>query len=103
MRTILDTVVEYEDQVLDLVKKAKSPIVEYVAKGVDLVGDRLPSVTYPTALPTPIEVVETQVVFAKKLIDANAAILTAVLKTTAPVAGYATTSRKPVLKTAKAA
>jgi len=103
MRTILDTVVDYEDQILVLVKKAKSPVVDYVAKGVDLVGDRLPAVSYPTAFPTPIEVVETQVIFAKKLIDANAAILTAVLKTTAPVAGYSTTSRKPVVKAAKAA
>ena len=103
MRTILDTVVGYEDQVLDFVKKAKSPVVEYVAKGVDRFGDRLPAVTYPTALPTPIEVVETQVAFAKKLIDANAAIVTAVLKTTAPVAGYSTTARKPVVKAAKAA
>lgn len=103
MRTILDTVVDYEDQILDLVKKAKSPVVEYVTKGVDLVGGRLPSVSYPTALPTPIEVVETQVIFAKKMLDANAAIVTAVLKTTAPVAGYSTTSRKPVVKAAKAA
>lgn len=103
MRTILDTVVDYEDQILDLVKKAKSPVVDYVAKGVDLVGDRLPNVSYPTALPTPLEVVATQTIFAKKLIDANAAILTAVFETVAPVAGYRTTARKPVVKAAKAA
>ena len=97
MSTILSTVESYEDQVLDLVEKAKSPVVEYVAKGVELVGDRLPPVTYPASLPTPIEVVESQVTFAKKLIDANTAIVTAVLETIAPVAGYA----KP--KKAKAA
>ena len=99
--TILDTVVSYEDQLVDLVKKAQAPVVDYVAKGVELVGDRLPEVTYPTALPTPIEVVESQVAFAKKLIDANTAIVTAVLETVAPVAGYA--KPKKVVKAAKAA
>jgi len=102
MSTILSTVESYEDQVIDLVNKAQAPVVEYVAKGIELVGDRLPAVTYPTALPTPIEVVESQVTFAKKLIDANAAIVTAVLETVAPVAGYAK-AKKVVKPAAKAA
>jgi hypothetical protein len=101
MATILDTVVSYEDQLIELVKSAQSPVVEYVAKGVDLVDDRLPEVTYPANLPTPIEVVETQVAFAKKLIDANTALVTAVLETVAPVAGYA--KPKKATKAAKAA
>ena len=101
MSTILDTVVSYEDQLVDLVKKAQAPVVEYVAKGVELVGDRLPEVTYPEFLPNPIEAVQSQVTFAKKLIDANAAIVTAVLETVAPVAGYA--KPKKVTKAAKAA
>jgi hypothetical protein len=101
MTTILDTVVSYEDQLVDFVKKAQSPVVEYVAKGVELVEDRLPEVTYPASLPTPIEVVETQVAFAKKLIDANTALVTAVLETVAPVAGFA--KPKKVVKAAKAA
>ena len=57
MSTILDTVVGYEDQVIAFVKDAKKPVVEYVAKGVELVDGRLPEVTYPTALPTPLEVI----------------------------------------------
>ena len=101
MTTILTTVEGYEDQVLDLVKKAKAPVVEYVAKGVDLVGDRLPSVTYPTSLPTPIEVVKSQTTFAKKMIDANAALVTAVLETVGPVYGY--TKPKTVKAATKAA
>ena len=100
MSTILSTVEGYEDQVIDLVHKAKAPVVDFVAKGVELVADRLPSVTYPTRLATPIEVVESQVAFAKKLIDANTAIVTAVLDTVAPVAGY---SKKKVVRAAKAA
>ena len=101
MTTILDTVVSYEDQLVDLVKKAQAPVVEYVAKGVELVGDRLPDVTYPKGLATPIEVVQSQAAFAKKLLDANTALVTAVLETVAPVAGYA--KPKKVTKAAKAA
>ena len=87
MSTILDTVVSYEDQIVDFVKQAKKPVVEYVGKGVSLVEGRLPEVSYPSVLPTPVEVVETQAAFAKKLIDANTALVTAVLKTIAPVIG----------------
>jgi hypothetical protein len=98
MTTILDTVESYEAQLIELVNKAQAPVVEYVAKGVELVGDRLPELTYPSSLPTPIEVVESQVAFAKKLIDANTAIVTSVLETVAPVAGFA----KPAKKATKA-
>jgi hypothetical protein len=101
MSTILSTVERYEDQVIEAVTKAQAPIVEYVAKGVELAGDRLPDVTYPASLPTPIEVVESQVAFTKKLIDANTAIVTAVLETVAPLAGYA--KPKKVAKAPKAA
>jgi hypothetical protein len=96
MSTILDTVVSYEDQIVDFVKQAQKPVVEYVAKGVALVEGRLPEVTYPTILPTPLEVVESQSKFAKKLIDANTALATAVLKTVAPVIG----TQAPVVKAA---
>ena len=98
MSTLLETVESYESQLLELVAKAQAPVVEYVAKGVELVNGRLPEVTYPKGLPTPIEVVESQVAFAKKLIDANTAVVTAVLETVAPIAGYS----KPK-KVAKAA
>ena len=101
MSNFLSTVESYEDQVIDFVNKAQGPVVTYVAKGVELVEDRMPAVTYPTNLPTPIEVVESQVAFAKKLIDANTAIVTAVLETVAPVVGYA--KPKKVVKAAKAA
>ena len=97
MSTILDTVVEYEDKVLALVKDAKKPVVEYVAKGVELTNGRLPEITYPEFLASPLDVVSSQVTFAKKMIDANAAIVTAVLETVAPVLGY------PTKKTVKAA
>ena len=90
MSTFLNTVEGYEDQILKAIKDAKAPVVDYVSKGVDFVGDRLPDVTYPEALATPIEVVESQTAFVKKLIDANTAIVTAVLEAVAPLAGYKT-------------
>jgi len=102
MTTILDTVVSYEDQLVAFVKQAQAPVTGYVAKGVELLEDRLPEVTYPTSLPTPIEVVETQVAFAKKLIDANTALVTSVLETVAPLAGFDTKAKKAV-KATKAA
>ncbi|MEX2292936.1 MAG: hypothetical protein WD691_04045 [Acidimicrobiales bacterium] len=101
MTKILDTVVSYEDQILELVKKAQAPVVEYVAKGVELVGNRLPEITYPTSFANPIDVVESQVAFAKKLIDANTALVTSVLETVAPIGGFA--KPKKVAKAAKAA
>jgi hypothetical protein len=87
MSTILDTVVNYEDQLVDLVKQAKKPAVEYTSKGVNLIEARLPEFSYPSFLATPTQVVESQAAFAKKLIDANTQLVTAVLKVIAPVIG----------------
>jgi hypothetical protein len=100
MSTILDTVVGYEDQIVDAVKNAKKPVLEYVNKGVKLVDGRLPELTYPTQLATPIEVVESQTAFAKKLIDANSALVVAVLKAVGPVMGI---EKAKVVKAADAA
>jgi hypothetical protein len=96
MSTILDTVVSYEGQIVDYVKQAKKPVVEYVSKGVELVEGRLPEVTFPASLPTPTEVVESQAKFAKQLIDANTALVTAVLDTVGPLVGI----KKTVVKAA---
>lgn len=94
--TLLDKVESYEAELIDLLKKARTPVAETVAKGVERLEGRLPEITYPDGLPTPIEVVESQARFAKKLIDANTAVVTAVLEVVAPVAGY------PTKKAAKA-
>src|SRR3546814_1701233 len=79
MSKILDTVVSYEEQLVDYVKKARKPVTDYVAKGVKLVETRLPEVTYPKSIATPIEVAESQAAFAKKLVDANTALVPSVL------------------------
>jgi hypothetical protein len=103
MSAILDTVVSYEDKVVDLVRSAKEPVVEYVTKGVELAEGRIPEFTYPQGVPTPIEVLETQVAFVKKLIDANAELAQAVLTAIAPVAGYKVPARKAVKSAPKPA
>jgi hypothetical protein len=100
MSTILDTVVGYEDQIVEAVKSAKKPVLEYVNKGVQLVEGRVPALTYPSQLATPVEVVESQTAFAKKLIDANSALVVAVLKAVAPVMGIE--KAKPVKAAAAA-
>ena len=92
MSTILQTVEGYEDQILKAIKDAKPTVVDYVTKGVELVGDRLPDVTYPASLPTPIEVVESQTAFVKKLIDANTALVTTVSRTAVTIAVLASIS-----------
>ncbi|HEY9556423.1 MAG TPA: hypothetical protein VIR58_06800 [Acidimicrobiales bacterium] len=99
MSKILDTVVSYEEQLVDYVKKARKPVTDYVAKGVKLVETRLPEVTYPKSIATPIEVVESQAAFAKKLVDANTALVTSVLSTVAPIAGYAASTKKATRST----
>ena len=99
MSTILTTVEGYEDQVLDFVKKAQGPGRRVRRQGRRARRRPPPRGHLPRpSLPTPIEVVESQVAFAKKLIDANTAIVTAVLETVAPVAGYA--KPKKVVKAA---
>ena len=102
MSNFLTTVEGYEDKVLEIVEGTKDPVVDYVAKGIELVGDRVPAISYPEFLPNPIELVQSQAAFAKKLIDANTAIVTAVLETVAPVAGFAKPKKaaKPAVKAA---
>ena len=102
MSTFLSTVEDYEGKILEIVESTQSPVVDAVAKGVELLGDRVPAISYPERLPNPIEAVQSQVAFAKKMIDANAAILTAVLETVAPVAGFAKPKKaaKPAVKAA---
>jgi hypothetical protein len=118
MSKFLTTVEGYEDQVVEFVTKAQGPVVDYVAKGVELVQDRvpvvpeyaakgvelvesrLPSVSYPSALPTPKELIDSQVAFAKKLVDASSDLVTAVFETVAPVVGFP--KPKPAVKAVKA-
>ncbi|MGE3620071.1 MAG: hypothetical protein AB7L84_06370 [Acidimicrobiia bacterium] len=95
---ILDVIVGLEDKALGLARAASEPVVGTVGKGVRLVGGRIGPLTYPPLLPTPLEVVDAQAAFARKVVEANASVAREVLEAVAPVAGYAS----PVKKGAKA-
>ncbi|MGH9214531.1 MAG: hypothetical protein ACRD2C_28270 [Acidimicrobiales bacterium] len=69
--SILASVTEIEDRVVDTVRNLQQPVVTYVRKGVERAEGRLPKLTYPENLPRPGELVESQVNFAKALLDAQ--------------------------------
>ena len=98
--TILTTVTEAESRVVDAVRDLRSPVVEYVQKGVDLAEDRLPSFTYPSTLPKPGEVIDSQYEFITALLAAQYDLVRAVTATVAPLVGV--TPATPAKSTTKA-
>lgn len=67
--TILTTVTEIEDRVVETLRDLQRPVIDYVRKGVERAEGRIPRPTYPTNLPRPTEIIDSQVEFAKALID----------------------------------
>jgi hypothetical protein len=88
MPVVLDTVVEYENKFVELLEKAQQPVNDAIRKAVEFADERLPEVEYPATLATPLEVLDTQITFARKLLETNAELAKSVLVTIAPVAGY---------------
>ena len=103
MPTVLDTVVDYENKIVDFVKNVQEPVTDTVKKVVDFADDRLPEITYPSQLPTPFEVLDTQLTFARKLLEANGQLAKSVLVTVAPLYGYTVPAKARQTKTTKAA
>jgi hypothetical protein len=103
MPVILDTVVDYENKLVDFVKNAQEPVTDAVRKVVDFADDRLPEVTYPSQLATPLEVLDTQLTFARQLLEANGQLAKSVLITVAPVAGYTVPAKLRNTKSTKTA
>jgi|SRR5687768_1570872 len=105
--TILTTVTEAEAKVVDVVRDLQQPVVEYVRKGVDLASDKLPKVTYPSSLPKPVEVVDSQYEFLTSLLAAQYDLVKALTATVAPLLGTtagpakATTPKTTSAKTTK--
>jgi hypothetical protein len=93
--TILTTVTDAEAKVVDAVRELQGPVVEYVRKGVDLAGERLPQVSYPATLPKPIEVIDSQYEFVTALLAAQHELVKAVAETVAPLVGAQATPAKP--------
>jgi hypothetical protein len=97
--SILTTVTEAEAKVVDAVRDLQEPVVGYVQKGVDLAAERLPKVTYPSALPQPGEVVDSQYKFLTDLFAAQYELVKAVTVAVSPLVGA---SARPAAKATKA-
>jgi hypothetical protein len=100
--SVLTTVTDVETKVVDTVKKAKKPVVGYMSKGVEFTEGWLPDVTYPKALPEPVEVLDSQYKFVTALLAAEHDLVKAMIQTLAPLVG-AGAKPKPKAKATKAA
>jgi hypothetical protein len=85
MTTILTSVTEIEDRIVDTIREMQKPVVEYVRKGVEQAEGRLPKLTYPKGLPKPAEVVDSQVEFAKALLATQRSFVTELVDAVAPL------------------
>ncbi len=107
MSTIMETVTDYEDKVLELIVKVQDEVLGYVKQAVELIDDRLPEVDLPEfavleQIPTLEEVVTTQFAFSKKLLTSQEKFAKSVVKTVKPLTRDAKTT-KTTTKTTKAA
>jgi cysteinyl-tRNA synthetase len=69
--TILTSVTEIEDRVVDTVKSIQEPVVRYIRESVDRFEDRLPKLPIPSDLPKASDVIDSQFDFAKDLLEAQ--------------------------------
>jgi hypothetical protein len=96
MSTILDSVTEIEEKIVEAVRSIQQPVVEYVSKGVDWAEGRFPKPTYPENLPKPGEVIETQFNFAKALLDTQREFVSELADAVAPLVRAESETDEPV-------
>jgi hypothetical protein len=99
--TVRTTVSEAESKVVGTVRDLQAPVAEYVQKGISFAGDRLPD--YPSNLPTPGEIVDTQYEFVSNLLSDQYDKARAVAAKVAPLVGVSvdepTKATKPATRT----
>jgi hypothetical protein len=100
---ITDAITDTESKVVDAVRDLQVPVVGYVQKGVDLAEERLPKFTYPSSLPTPGEVLDSQYEFLTALLAAQYDLVKAVTSTVAPLVGAPVKASKSTAKATKKA
>ena len=93
-KSIMDTVTEVEAKVVEVVRDLREPVVGYVQKGVERVAARLPTVTYPTGLPAPAEIVDSQYRFVSDLLAAEYELVRGVATAVSPLVGVTPAPRK---------
>jgi hypothetical protein len=103
LTTVTDAITDAESKIVDAVRDAQGPVVGYVQKGVDLAEERLPKFTYPSSLPTPSEVLDSQYEFLTALLAAQYDLVKAVASTAAPLVGVPVKTGKPTAKATKKA
>jgi hypothetical protein len=84
---LLATVTEAEAKVVEVVRDLQKPVAGYVQKGVDLAGERLPKISYPSNLPRPGKVLDSQYEFVTRLLSAQYDLLKTVGAKVAPLVG----------------
>ena len=67
MADLLTTVTDAETKVVETIRGLQGPVVDYVRKGVDFADGKLPDVTYPSSLPKPAKVLDSQYDFVKQI------------------------------------
>jgi hypothetical protein len=97
MPTVIETVNDIEDRVVETLESAQEPVIDAVRRLADYVAGVLPedrpSLPYIDQLPTPTELVESQFAFAQRLLDLQHQFAKAVLDAASPMM-----SAKPVTK-----
>lgn len=99
MTAVLDKVTEVQDQIIDAIAKAKTPLTDAVTSVVDFVVERVPevpSVPFAEQLPTPKELIDNQAKFASRLVTTNKSVALAVAKAAAPLTDQLLDRRSPV-------
>jgi hypothetical protein len=97
--SVLTAVTDVEAKVVDTVKSLKKPLVDYTSKGVEFTETWVPQVSYPKALPEPVELLDSQYKFVTALLAAEHDLVKAMVQTLAPLVGA---DAKPKAKTTKA-
>ena len=103
LTTVTDTITDAESKVVDAVRDLQGPVVGYVQKGVDFAEERLPKLTYPSTLPTPGKVIDSQYEFLTALLAAEYDLVKAVAATVAPLVGVPAKATKSTAKSTKKA
>ncbi len=108
MTTIIDTVTQYEEKVLELMVKIQDEILGYVKQAVAALDERLPEFDLPEVellekVPTIEEIVTTQFAFSKKVLSNQEKFAKNMVKAVKPLtrdAKKTTTTTKTPAKTA---
>jgi hypothetical protein len=102
MSPIVERLTATEDQVLDYVKSGQDTVIDYVKKAVEVVDRYLPEdrpeLAFLAGVPKPIEIIDTQHAFAKKVLDNQRDFAKALLVAVTPLLPAELVAKKAVRK-----